>query len=345
MKQFIVSLIGLVCPCLCGAARYIGLDYTTEMQTDFKGGANWVNLLRTSLSFPLARKLTLEAATVSVSETRTEPLLPDLQTFSNIEEADMPLAFALLGVQWEWGKSSCFIGIRNLNEDYFNSPCTSLFTNSSCGIVPTLSFNFPLPNYPVAAVGLDYKWTDERWLVEFSLYNGTARSRFTGRENVFRFCPSTDGILGITSVSYRQHESSYYLGSALYSRMSVGDAERSEEPTQPAEKREVNWVSWAYAEQRLGDSGLWLLLHASVAPQVSAGCRTFAGAGLVAHCGKTEGGCFADYARFTGSYEWTAELTWKIPCLKNGYVQPALHVICNPDLRAAAGLLRFGYAW
>lgn len=345
MKRWIMGVIGWLVPCVGMAFTQVGLEYITEMQTDFKRGTNWVNMLRASLAFPLNRQLTVEAATISIAETRTEPLLPDLQTFSNIEEANLPLAFALLGVKWEWGKSACFIGIRNMNEDYFNSPCTSLFTNSSCGIVPTLSYNFPLPNYPVAAVGVDYKWTDERWQIACSLYNGTAHNRFTGRENVFRFCPSADGMVGITSVSYRRHESSYYWGNALYGRGSGTDVERGEEPAHPAEEKKLTWVSWAYAEQRLGSSGLWLLLHASVCPQVVSGCRTFAGAGLVAHCGKTEVGCWIDYARFTGSYEWAAELTWKIPCLKQGYVQPALHLIRNPELRGTAGLLRFGYTW
>lgn len=345
MKQLIMGVMGWLIPCMGMASVQVGLEYATEMQTDFKRGINWVNMLRASLSLPLSQRLSVEAATISIAETRAEPLLADLQTFSNIEETNLPLAFALLGVKWEWGRSACFIGIRNMNEDYFASPCTSLFTNSSCGIVPTLSYNFPLPNYPVAAVGLDYKWTTERWQVEGSLYNGMAHNRFTGRENVFRFCPSSDGVVGIASVSYRPNESCYYLGNALYYGVLGHDAESSEEPAPAMEKKQATWVGWAYAEQQLGQADWWLLVHASVCPQVASGCRTFAGAGLVTHWRKTEAGCWVDYAHFTGSYEWAAELTWKIPCLKQGYVQPALHFIRNPELRGVAGLLRFGYAW
>ena len=41
--------------------------------------------------------------------------------------------------------------------------------------------------------------------------------------------------------------------------------------------------------------------------------------------------------------EWAAELTWKIPCLKRGYLQPALHLIRNDVSKGLAGLIRFGY--
>ena len=40
---------------------------------------------------------------------------------------------------------------------------------------------------------------------------------------------------------------------------------------------------------------------------------------------KTEGGLFTDYARFSPSYEWASEFTWKIPCSGNGFIQPTLH--------------------
>lgn len=71
------------------------MEYTTEMQTDFRKAANWVNLLRTDFSQPIADGLCLNLATISIAKTRGELLIDDLQTFSNIEEDNLPLALTV----------------------------------------------------------------------------------------------------------------------------------------------------------------------------------------------------------------------------------------------------------
>lgn len=104
----------------------------------------------------------MEMASISIAETHERPLIDDWQGFSNIEEENTPLALAVLGIRWQLKKSFLFVGVRNLNEDYFTSPYTSLFTNSSCGIFPTLSVNYPIANYPLASIGIDYKYKGNR---------------------------------------------------------------------------------------------------------------------------------------------------------------------------------------
>ena len=151
------------------AAQVFDMTLTTELQTDFQGGYNWVNLFRTDFQWAITRQIHLNAGTISTVKTLEKRLANDLQTFSNIEEENIPLAIAVLGLDWQVGNSTLFMGIRNLNEDYFTSACTSLFTNSSCGIFPTLSANYPIANYPVASVGIDYKLLLENWLFETSL--------------------------------------------------------------------------------------------------------------------------------------------------------------------------------
>ena len=204
-----------VVSCHYGLAQELQVSYTTELQSDFKQGNNWVNLLRLDFTHSLGKHTTLQAATISTARTRPESLADDFQTFSNIEEENHPLALATLGVQQQFGHSSLFFGIRNLNEDYFTSPVTSLFTNSSCGIFPTLSADYQIANYPVASVGLHYELQFTRWSLQTSVYNGKGYYRFSGKENVFRFCPQSDGILSIISLNYQQHGSNYHVGFAL----------------------------------------------------------------------------------------------------------------------------------
>mgnify|MGYP000941938509 CR=1 FL=1 len=112
MKLFL-SLAAGSCP--CGLAQELQVSYTTELQSDFKQGSNWVNLLRLDFTHSLGKHTTLQASTISTARTRTESLADDFQTFSNIEEENHPLALATLGVQQQFGHSSLFFGIRNLN--------------------------------------------------------------------------------------------------------------------------------------------------------------------------------------------------------------------------------------
>lgn len=98
-------------------AGNFGAEYTTEWQTDFRQGVNWVNLLHLSYSSPTFLGMQLNAASVSIAQTREEAFMHDLQTFSNIEEENLPFALSMLGIGRETEKYSVFFGIRNVNED------------------------------------------------------------------------------------------------------------------------------------------------------------------------------------------------------------------------------------
>lgn len=330
----------------CLMAQHVGLTYTAEMQTDFReNGYNWVNLLRAEGAWNLGKGVGFHVASISIAKTREERLANDLQTFSNIEEDNLPLSLAVLGVEWKMGRSVFFGGIRNVNEDYFTSPVTSLFTNSSCGIFPTLSVNFPLANYPVSSVCVDYKLELDKWMWEASVYNGVGYKAWSGRENMFRFCPGGDGIMGVTSVNYQSNSGNgYYMGAALRYGLPVVDEMGNPELEGKTVEKEVKAVVWGYTEQKLGNR-VSLLCQGSVAPSRDWGCRSYAGGGLVFHGNNDRwtGGVFVDYADFTDAYEWAGELTCRIPCLKKGYVQPTLHVIVNSRERNLIGLLRLGY--
>ena len=67
------------------AQSVFGIEYTTEIQTNFKD-LNWVNLLKLKLSQTLYDHIRLEIGTISIAKTHSERLIDDLHIFSNIEE-------------------------------------------------------------------------------------------------------------------------------------------------------------------------------------------------------------------------------------------------------------------
>lgn len=140
----------------------LGLEFTTEQQVTQQGKYNFANQLRLSASLPIGKRLSLDIASLSFFMTSKESIGGDLQTFSNLDADNIPLALSMCGLNWDINDSHMvFAGLRNMNEDYFISPVTSLFTNSSCGIFPTLSANYEIANYPLASMGVHYKYEYE----------------------------------------------------------------------------------------------------------------------------------------------------------------------------------------
>lgn len=342
----------------------VGMELTTELQATHTGDYNWANLLRLGASLPMHRGLSLEIGTLSACMTADESIGGDLQTFSNLDAPRIPLALSMLNLAWEHGGHTLYAGVRNMNEDYFCSPVTSLFTGSSCGIFPTISANYDVANYPMASVGVHYRYrptpnpshkgrgvdtqtSDSRpegkassplppWEglgVGLSLYNGRGYNRFGRRENVFRFCPKSDGVFGLAEVAYNHSGSSYFVGTAVHSS-----------PSASGSGQQVSITPWAYAEQRITDR-LSLIAGYSHAFGSDAACRDFAGIGGRYTWERAELGLFSDYARFTEGDEFATELTCKITLTPHLYLQPSLHATFMPDDAAlfhGAGTLRLG---
>lgn len=318
-----------------------GVEYTSELQLTHKGDFNWADLLYLQASLPVCNSLSFDVASISTYMTSKESIGEDLQTFSNLDAENIAFALAVCGVNWEIDKhNTLFAGVRNMNEDYFASPVTSFFANSSCGIFPTISCNYSIANYPLASVGVHYKYekafgTEEESnrdaiIIQGSIYNGVGYNRFVGRESVFRFCPNHDGIYGLAQIEYQHRGSSYFLGACgRYGNVPETDSRR------------FVTTLWAYAEHRLTD-GLYLIAdysHSFAKPSV---CSDFMGIGGKYSWGKSELGIFTDYARFSECGESATEISYKNQITSNIYIQPAAHIAVTDCTFQAAATLRFG---
>lgn len=314
------------------SAQQMGVWYDTELQTDFKGRSNYLNLLYLSADYPLGEHLNLSAATMSISKTRQESLLDDLQGFSNIEADNIPLTLAVASIGWKVNdRHSLFFGIRNVNEDYFTSPVTSLFINSSCGIFPTVASNMDIANYPVASMGLHYAYATPSFGLQASAYNGQAYDRVTGRDNLWRITPHSDGIFFITQGDWQQGKAHYYVGAAHHSGplcVSAGDSDEASPRT----------ALWAYTEQALTDR-LTLLADYSHAFGHSAQCTDFVGLGGQYAWQRSTLGVFTDYVRFRHDSEWATELTYKYDLTSILFLQASCQLIHHGSWMPV-GLLR-----
>lgn len=302
MSKHKLLTINLVASLLLGgsqmlSAQQVGLWYDTELQASTDGKTNHVNLLYLSAEYEFSQNVKINAATISIAKTRDESIIDDLQAFSNIEADSQTLALALCNVEFTLGdRHKLCVGIRNVNEDYFTSPVTSLFINSSCGIFPTLSCNMDIANYPLASMGLHYSYTAPKYCLQASVYNGQGYDRWAGGASIWRVTPRRDGVFLITQGDWQQGSGHYYAGAAMHTGTRDGAAARS--------------TLWAYTEQTLTDR-LSLIADYSHAFGHNSECTDFAGIGLQYSWTKSTFGLFSDYARFHQDEEWTTELTYK----------------------------------
>lgn len=330
-KNIIFVLAMSVCICGTLKAQEFGLEYTTELQSDFRRNNNFLNQLKLKGEMQICEHFKARMSSLSISQTEEVPLINNYQIYSNLEAENLPFTIAVAELEWELSENKRLnFGIRHMNDDYFTSDVTSLFTNSSCGIFPTISCNYPSANYPVSSVGVHYAYDVEKWCFQASLYNGMGYNCFTGRNNIFRLCPGSDGVFALTQGEFRYHDSGYFLGACMH----YGKPE-------PEMKRLVRGALWGYGEQKLSES-LSVMVAYSHAFGTDNECKDFAGVGGKLALGNIELGVFSDYVRILESEEWATEFTCKAQVNKYLYIQPAIHFISNVDVDTFVGLVRFG---
>ena len=331
----------------------LGLNYSTEVHSDFGKKTNWINLLSLKGQYKAWQNGELSLNTISIWKTNEERIIDDMQTFSNIEEGNLAINIFLMGYMHRFRNISLFAGIRNVNEDYFIGNYTSLFTNSSCGIYPTLSINYPIANYPLSAMCIHGEFKlNETLFLKNSLYNGTARKLFSEEGSLFTINPKKDGILNVTELDYLSKSSNhgvYTIGSVLYTGNSVfGNSEQEE----AKEKTKIDFALWGSVERSVYNSknkSIGVLLQGSFTPDNRNYCKHYYGAGIVLNSiiptrNDNTLGVFCNKAFFRENAEIAIEVAWKYRV--NDYLtfQPAIHSINSGSAIKTVGLIRLVYS-
>lgn len=308
-------------------AQSISIEYQTELQTDFGTGLNNIHLLRLDADIPIGKVFRIEAATLTIAKTRQERILDDLQVFSNIEEDTRWLALAVAGISLQLGDNHTLaMGIRNLNEDYFTSPVTSLFTQSSCGIYPTISTIGEVANYPLSDLGIHYRFERERYAIQASVYTGTGDM----------------GRLAIAQSEYRHKGSMYFLGACLYD-----------------DKARTSSAVWSYCELALSSSAHLLAgySHAfnthtcNYHEYNTPACSDYICLGGAYNLRNLEFGFAVNYAKFNFAlnlasapsdiqHELATEFTCKATLSPHFSLQASVHLISDTHQLSPIGLIR-----
>lgn len=302
-----------------------GIDYVSELQTNLEHVRS-ANLLGLQLSIPASHRLSLDFGSITTFSSDHTALADDLQGFSNIDNDCLPFALTVAGLNWSMGEgTSLFAGIRRIDEDYFCSDGLSFFTNSSCGAFPTISMNHDIAVFPNAAQSVHFIKEWDRIQFQASVYNGRGYNRLSGKENVFRVCPGSDGLFSMAQARYDHGKGQWYLGASLHHDGGHG--------------AETLPTAWTYIEERISGN-LTLVAAYSHAFSRNAACRNFTGLGGIYETGRSSLGLFTDYTRIEGIDEVAVEATCILPVTGWMSLQPVIHLISHPGHLDGVGLLR-----
>jgi porin len=120
----------------------------------------------------------------------------DLQVVSNIEAGYHTGLFEAF-IEQRFNKHSILLGQHDLNGQFLYAESASMFTNSSFGIMPTVSCNVSCSIFPLAAVGVVYAFANEQKVFKLGVYDGNPGSFDDNRYNLSPSFSKKDGILGV----------------------------------------------------------------------------------------------------------------------------------------------------
>ena len=327
-------------------------DAMSEGQWNLKDGrAGWANLLSAGMDVGTWRGGCAEIGALATGHIG-HAVADDLQDFSNINAENRAFRLIHLGLRHGWDKKVkgfVYFGLRQADEDYFNTDCAALFTGASYGCVPQAGDNFAIGVYPEAALGIHAEIApSDRWLIKASLYNGTASDRLSRQ---FRFCPKSDGFAAMGSVTFSPDW-------VPKGKRMDGDDDCAFQPAYV-----LGYIAGQQADEETGrligggsvwasiDQPLFKMRRTTLALFATGGTRIGRlnaarghwAAGLLLDGLTRRGGTLGigvSRAYYADGHETDFEITSSLPLCQWAQLQPALHVVRTCGETALIGALR-----
>ncbi len=301
----------------------------SDFQWNYDDKVNWVNYLGLSLSLSPWENGHFDLSTVSTVKTREDRIIDDYQWFSNIEVDNMFCGIGVLGYMHEWEHFDLFFGVRTVNEDYFVSPLTLLFMNSSPGIFPTVWTPYPIANYPVASLGLHFNIKLDKWTISNSFYNGIGHNGWTHDDNPFIFRPKKEGVFDAFQLAYNNENSGTraFAGGCIHNRQFDSEWEMIGKKTTGA------W--WLYLEQQVcanDKNSLSVMVQYSENTSKDNECYRYAEIGFIGGFStRSRLGLSYQFAQFQETDEHLLELTFRTKINDLLTLQPTAMYIHNTE--------------
>jgi len=327
---------------------YVG-DFFSNMKGGQRQGSGYLGMLNLFVGFDIEKagwwqggQLFLHGASTH-GATPTATFIGDLQTASNIEAGDH------LYVQELWysqtlGPTQWVIGAQDLNVEFLVSETGSMFLNSSFGIPALVSYNMPVPIFPLTTVGLTGRWfINDQFYTKLAVYDGKPTSFDDNKHNLGWHFNNDEGVLVISETGITtkvgELDGSYKLGFIYHSGLEEVDEATGEKTT----VYDYNYGIYGLCDQKIWQSSssqryLTLFLQASLSPEEHNSIPYYWGGGfrlngLFKSSGDDVLGlafAHSDLQNMVEKHETAIELSYQLPLGDHFFVQPDFQYIINP---------------
>ena len=344
-------------------ASYIG-DNVNSLSGGIKTGSCYLGLANFQFEFDTKKagiwkggQLHLNAANTHGSSPSID-YIGDMQVASNIEAGNHTF-FQELWYKQTLGNIDFTIGLQDLNIQFANTGNGALFLNSSFGILPTISGNFPAPVYPLTSLGFTCKWTtSEKIALLGAVYDGCPTDFQNNPYNLNWRLNSEDGLLFISEIQFSTSPNNlpgtfklgFYSHNHWFGKLA--------NPEETDSKVGNNIGIYVIADQmiwQLNQKAMGAFIQMGYGPSQSSQNYFYFGAGLNCYglfkkSGNDEIGIAIASDRLKGNIrsECTIEFTYKTKLAGHLFIQPDIQYIIHPAgigvilKNGLESILRFG---
>jgi porin len=330
---------------------YYTADMYANMHGGIKKGTGYLGMLSVCVNFDTEKAgwwrggaFYFHGASTH-GDTPSATYIGDLQVASNIEAGNHLYVQELFYSQ-TLGNTHWHLGAQDLNAEFVVSESGGLFLNSSFGVPALLSYNLPVPIFPLTTVGVTANWDiSKKWYFKAALYDGKPTSFDANEHNLGWHIGKDEGALMISETGVRVHpinrlEGSYKLGFIYHSKLEGIDDITGEKFT----LYNYNYGMYVLCDQKVWQSrtnsrGLALFVQASVSPEPYNKIPYYLGGGfnlngLIKKDGSDILGlafAHADLRDSVNPCETAFEFSYHLPLGRHLSIQPDLQYIIHPS--------------
>jgi porin len=328
-------------------------SYVADMFTNMKGGirtgSGYLGMANMCVGFNTQLAGLWKGGNIYVHGASTHGSTPsatylgDLQAASNIEAGDH-IYIQELWYSQKMGSTEWIIGAQDLNAEFVSSETGGLFLNSSFGIPSLMSYNLPVPIFPLTTLGITGKWqVNDDFSFKAALFDGRPTTFEENKYNLGWDMKKSDGMLMFTeselATNILKLPGTYKLGAFYHSGLKEKDETTG---------LMTSVFDYDYGFYFLGDQKVWqntttnrsltLFVQASVCPENINTHHFYIGgggqlSGLFCKNGNDILGLAVAHAGFKNmivKHETTFELSYQLPLGDHFFVQPDVQYIMNP---------------
>ena len=170
------------------------IDMFSNVDGGIETGTSVLGLLDLGLDVKVSDKTGFYANVYAIGGENPSDNVGDFNLLINTAALDAVRLYRAF-IYTEFAGAEIHVGKVAVDDEFMVSDYASLFINSGFGIIPTVSGNIPIPNYPLSAPGVFFrKSLSESFCLQAGIYDGNTRSQRANKNGLNNALRTEEGL-------------------------------------------------------------------------------------------------------------------------------------------------------